>query len=172
MIKILSLLTLIILTSMFVFVAPMQSAPIPVLNRAILDVACSDMIFSCAGPVTTIGITAGDASSYVNVTTTWYITNWGADGKFVITMPDAGLYSVAPPTYGHNTDLTITPQTGYEDGWTRTNVVPDCYSPHWKLGTSACNSVGILSYNFKVLATTNAVNGLYTITFTQDFTIE
>ena len=173
--KLIVLIAIIVLKPIFVLAGPpgqYSSPPTPVLNRAIVDIQCSDMVFTCAGPVYTQELSAGDPTSIASGVTTWYITNWGTTGKFMIATPTIGLFTVTPPLGGRPTDLTVTAQSGFDDGWSRSNVIPDCYAPHWKLATDACNSVGTLSYNFKVTASSGAVSGIYVITFSQDFTVE
>jgi hypothetical protein len=166
---------MIVFTILVTLVIPLYgktNPPTPVLNRAVVDIQCSDMTFTCAGPVYTVDIVAGDLTSVAYGVTIWYITNWGASGKFMVTTPSSGLFTVSPPLNGRSDDIIVSAQSGYDNGWSRSNVVLDCTEPHWKLNSSACSAVGSISYNFKVTATSNAVTGTYTITFTQDFTTE
>jgi hypothetical protein len=140
-------------------------------NIARVNIFCEAMDFTCAGAgyLSVSNVGAGNPG-IVYGSTTWLITNWGTnDGTFNFTTPTGGLGTVSSyPMNGSISDIVIEAQTGFNDGWSHTNIT-NISTNKWKLDAPQCSATGSLTYHFILTAKPNAVAGTYVITFIQSF---
>ena len=158
---------MIFLITTFSFAVPGGDVP----NTATVTVGCKAMDFTCAGAgyLTVTNVGAGNPGS-ASGSTTWMITNWGTnDGTFNFSTPSGGLATITSyPMNGSPSDITVAPQTGYNNGWSYSNIT-NISSNKWKLDSYHCNATGSLTYHFNLTILPNAVAGTYVVTFIQNF---
>jgi hypothetical protein len=163
--KLFVFIALVVLTTSFAF-----ATDVP--NVAHVTVQCLPMSFLCHGDAnfTISGIgatTTGTATS----TTTWDISNNGstAGGTVFSAIPAGNFGAVtAGPTGWQSTDLTCVPTSG--TGWSTSGLDQISSTEHtWRLTDHKCGATGTMTYSYLVTASTNALPGVYTITFTQAF---